>query len=134
MDASLRDAVRRRAANLCEYCGLPQEVVRDAPFHVEHIRAKQHGGTNDLSNLALACDRCNLYKGPSLTAVDPKSGQVVSLFDPRREIWSAHFAQRGALIIGLTQTGRATVRLLNMNAARRVELRAALLPRNPPPS
>jgi hypothetical protein len=48
---------------------------------------------------------------------------VVPLFHPRRDAWSDHFAVRSGRIIGLTRIGRATVRLLNMNAPRRVELR-----------
>ena len=28
-------------------------------------------------------DRCNLHKGPNLSGVDPDTGQVVRLFDPR---------------------------------------------------
>jgi len=40
-------------------------------FHVEHIVSRQHGGTDDPSGPALACDRCNAYKGPNLTSIDP---------------------------------------------------------------
>jgi len=56
-----------RAGNRCEYCRLPEELS-DVPFHVEHIVARQHQGGDELSNLALACDRCNLYKGPNLAS------------------------------------------------------------------
>jgi hypothetical protein len=51
---------------------------------------------------------------------------VVTLFHPRRDVWETHFVLRGALMVGLTPTGRATVRVLNMNAADRVQLRRAL--------
>lgn len=30
----------------------------------KHIVAKQHGGLDETGNLALACHRCDLYKGP----------------------------------------------------------------------
>lgn len=125
MDAAMRDLVRRRAENRCEYCRLPQDAV-DFAFHVEHVIARQHGGGDAPDDLALACDRCNLHKGPNLTAIDPVSGAVVRLFDPRREDWNDHFRSDAAIMLGLTPTGRATVRLLEMNAARRVALRAAL--------
>ena len=85
--------------------------------------SKQHGGTDDPDDLALACDRCNAYKGPNLTSIDPDTGTVVGLFHPRQDIWSEHFVVRGGHIVGLTPMGRTTVRLLNMNASRRVELR-----------
>jgi hypothetical protein len=52
---------------------------------------------------------------------------MVSLFNPRNDVWSDHFAVLGGRINGLTPKGRATVRLLNMNAPRRVELREAWL-------
>jgi hypothetical protein len=82
-----------------------------------------HGGTGDPGGLALACDRCNAYKGPNLTSIDPGTRTVVALFNPRADVWSDHFVIRGGHIVGLTSTGCATVRLLNMNANRRVELR-----------
>jgi len=102
---------------------MPQEATPLIPFHVEHIVSRQHGGSDDPGGLALACDRCNAYKGPNLTSIDPDTGIVTALFNPRREVWSDHFVVQGGHILGLTPTGRATVRLLNMNAPRRVELR-----------
>jgi hypothetical protein len=53
---------------------MPQEATPLIPFHVEHIVSRQHGGTDDASGLALACDRCNAYKGPNLTSIDPDTG------------------------------------------------------------
>jgi hypothetical protein len=124
VDQALRERVRRRANDRCEYCHITQ---RDDPFfqfHVEHIIALQHGGPTEESNLAFACHHCNLHKGPNLSGVDPLSGQIVSLFHPRTQVWDEHFETRGANIIGLTPTGRATVRVLSMNALTRLQLRA----------
>jgi HNH endonuclease len=106
---------------------MPQEATPIIPFHVEHIVSRQHGGTDDPSGLALACDRCNAYKGPNLTSIDPDTRTVAALFNPRGDPWSDHFVVRCGYILGLTPTGRATVRLLNMNAPRRVELRGEWL-------
>ena len=125
MDAAARHLVRQRAGNCCEYCRLPQEAV-DATFHIEHVIALQHGGTDDPSNLALACDRCNLYKGPNLTSIDPETSAIVPLFHPRKDNWNAHFAFHGPRIIGLSPRGRATIQLLNINTTRRVQLRVEL--------
>ncbi len=125
MDSRVRRSIRGRAADRCEYCRLPQDAV-EITFHVEHVIARQHGGTDSLENLALACDRCNLHKGPNLTAIDPASGAVVHLFNPRRDAWDDHFWFDAAVIEGLTPTGRATARLLEMNSPRRVALRASL--------
>jgi 5-methylcytosine-specific restriction endonuclease McrA len=128
MDKPIRHRVRERAGNRCEYCRLPQAVV-DATFHVDHVIAQQHvdEAEDDPDDLALACDRCNLYKGTNLSSVDPNTRQVVPLFNPRQDIWEEHFAAHGAEIIGLTPTGRATVRLPQMNARQRVQLRRWLM-------
>ena len=125
MDAATRELVRRRAQNRCEYCLLPQ-AHSPLTHHVEHIVAKQHGGGDEVENLALACHRCNLRKGPNLTGVDPLTGELVHLFHPRRDRWAEHLLLQGIRIIGITPIGRATVHLLSMNDPRRLELRSAL--------
>jgi 5-methylcytosine-specific restriction endonuclease McrA len=123
MDAKTREFVRQRADRVCEYCRIPQEATPLIPFHVEHTIARQHGGDDDPNLLALACDRCNAYKGTNLTSIGPDSREVVSLFNPRQDVWTEHFMIRGGEIAGISPKGRATVRLLNMNAPRRVQLR-----------
>jgi hypothetical protein len=75
-----------------------------------------------------------LHKGPNLAAIDPATGEVTSLFNPRKDAWSAHFVEQRGQILGLTRIGRATARLLNMNAPRRVELRLSLAPIEEPPT
>ncbi len=86
----------------------------------------QHRGTDDASNLALSCVHCNLHKGPNLSAIDPETGQIVTLFNPRQELWTEHFTFVGARIVGLTPAGRATVALFQMNEASRVKLRSVI--------
>jgi hypothetical protein len=125
-DAALRNLIRQRAGNRCEYCGIWQEHIPFALFHIDHIMPKKHGGDDDPSNLALACHHCNFHKGPNLTGIDPESGNITPLFHPRNERWEAHFELRDVTIVGLTPVGRATVQVLNMNAAERVQLRAEL--------
>jgi len=129
VDAATRDFVRRRADNRCEYCLLRQKDS-ELTHHIEHIVAKQHGGADDVDNLALACHRCNLRKGPNLTGIDPVSGEMVPVFHPRRDQWTEHFLFRGVRIEGLTPVGRATVHVLGMNDTRRLELRSELLFQN----
>ena len=128
MDVATRELVRRRADNRCEYCLLRQEYS-DLAHHVEHIVARQHGGADDPDNLALACHRCNLRKGPNLTGIDSLTGQLVTLFHPRRHRWADHFRVRGVTIEGETAIGRATVHVLALNDTRRLELRTELLGR-----
>lgn len=128
MDPSLRERVRNRAGHRCEYCRLRQAYSQYV-LQVEHVLPRKHGGTDDVSNLALACDRCNLHKGSDLAGIDRETAQIVPLFNPRTQVWSEHFALDGPHVAGLSPCGRATIRVLNMNAPRRVLLRAALLER-----
>lgn len=102
---------------------MPQDATPLIRFPIEHIVSRQHGGSDDPAGLALACDRCNAYKGPNLSSIDLETETLVELFHPRTDVWSHHFVERDGQIVGLTARGRATVRLLNMNAPRRVELR-----------
>lgn len=97
---------------------------------VEHIIARQHQLNDAVYNLALACDRCNGFKGPNLSSIDQSTDQIVPLFHPRRDDWDQHFQLVGGPIAGRTPTGRATARLLMMNHVRRVELRLAWIDEN----
>ena len=126
MSASLRAAVRKRARSRCEYCRLPDLVPHLLRFHLEHIRARRHGGATALQNLAWACARCNERKGPNLSGVDPDTDRVVRLFNPRQDVWSRHFACDGFRIRGLTSKGRATAWLLEFNSEERIEMRQEL--------
>jgi hypothetical protein len=126
MDETVRQFVRERAELRCEYCRISQDALPWASFHVEHIRARQHGGSDDPSNLALACRRCNLRKGPNLAAIDPDTGKLTPLFNPRTDKWNNHFHLADHRIVGLTEVGRATVTLLDMNDADRVQIRVEI--------
>ena len=128
--ARVRREVRSRAHRRCEYCGFHEDHLPIWPFHLEHIVAEQHGGSDEPGNLAWSCQRCNLRKGTNLSARDPDSGIVVPLFHPRSDAWPAHFelAPDGN-IRALTPVGRATAALLQMNARERVALRRLLISR-----
>jgi hypothetical protein len=126
MDAATRNLVRRRAGERCEYCRMPDGAL-DLPFHVEHIVAKAHGKDDGLENLAWACARCNLRKGPNLITIDPDSGGHVDLFNPRTMAWRDHFVVRDFAIEGVTPIGRGTARLLDMNGEQRLRHRQELI-------
>jgi hypothetical protein len=122
MDRALQELVRRRAANRCEYCQLPTP-----PFHIEHIIARKHGGTDQAENLALACVRCNYHKGPNLSGIDPTNSAMSRLFNPRLDNWNDHFRWQGPLLVGITPVGRATLAVLEINHLVRIELRQRLI-------
>jgi hypothetical protein len=50
-------------------------------------------------------------------AVDPETGAVQPLFNPRTQVWSEHFAWStdATLVIGKTPIGRATVVSLHLS-------------------
>jgi hypothetical protein len=125
MNAALEALVRQRAKGLCEYCRFPERLA-EVPFQVEHIIAKQHGGPTEGHNLALSCAFCNRYKGPNLSGVDPMTKAVVRLFDPRKQLWAEHFEWNGAVLMGKTNIGRATIRTLAINRPDAVLVRKLL--------
>jgi hypothetical protein len=96
------------------------------PHEPDHVIATQHRGGTELPNLALACFHCNRLKGPNLASVDPQTGQIVLLFNPRLQPWSDHFRLEGSLIVPLTEIGRATAELLRFNAPDRLLVRLTL--------
>jgi 5-methylcytosine-specific restriction endonuclease McrA len=123
MNAATRGLVRERAGHRCEYCQTHQDDSPLAALHIEHVRPLKHGGTDDESNLCLACIDCNLQKGPNLTGIDPLTDAVTPLFHPRQQRWGDHFRWEG--IHGQTQVGRTTIRVLCMNSDEQLELRMA---------
>ncbi|MBC8447685.1 MAG: HNH endonuclease, partial [Chloroflexi bacterium] len=83
------------------------------------------GGLTEEDNLWLACSLCNENKGIRTVALDPLTGEMAPLFNPRRQVWQEHFAwiAEGDRIIGLTAIGRATVIALNLNRLSLVKAR-----------
>jgi len=122
----LRRLVIDRAGNRCEYCLLPQT----AAFHrhePDHIVPQQHGGVTEESNLALACMRCNRYKGPNVGSIDPITNRLVPFFNPRIDDWKEHFELEGGIIHPLTPEARVTVKILRLNDEARVIERIRLI-------
>ncbi len=55
---SAREYLLEKWARKCAYCG-----IEHVPLQIEHIKARANGGTNNISNLTLACEPCNTRKG-----------------------------------------------------------------------
>ena len=125
MTAATRALVRQRADHRCEYCQTHQEDSPLAALHIEHIRPLKHGGSDDESNLCLACIDCNLHKGPNLTGIDPQTDAITPLFHPRQQRWNDHFRWDGIHLIAQTSVGRTTIRVLCLNSDEQLELRMA---------
>ncbi len=124
--AKLRSLVYERANGKCEYCLIPEDISYSC-HQLDHIISLKHGGKTTLENLALSCILCNRRKGSDISSIDPKTGKVVSLFNPRKQLWEEHFSLRGLKFIGLTPYGNATVSLLEFNLYQRQLERSELI-------
>lgn len=110
---TLKRLVHERANGCCEYCQTSQENSGQT-MQIDHI---DPDGANVLDNLCLACWNCNNHKHSAVQAIDPQTGEVVELFNPRTQVWTEHFEwiDSSTRIHGLTSVGRATVTRLKMN-------------------
>lgn len=121
----LRAEVARRANHRCEYCLIHKDDA-GFPHHIDHILSRKHGGSSTLDNLAYACVLCNRHKGSDVALIDPRTGEAVRLFNPRRDSWADHFRLEGPLIAPASAIGAATVRLLRLNVPERIAERRIL--------
>ncbi len=126
---ALRRQTRERAHGCCEYCLIHEDDVM-LSHEADHVIAEKHGGQTTLANLAWACAPCNRYKGTDLTSIDPATGKVVQLFNPRTQRWRRHFELNGGRIEALTASGRTTIQLLHLNDQERILERLALIGAN----
>ena len=70
---SVKQAIRKEYKYKCQYC----KDTDTKAIHIEHIISLDKGGSNDLENLTLACERCNLKKA-SLNMPAEYSGILLS--------------------------------------------------------
>lgn len=54
----VREYLLNKWERKCTYCS-----IENVPLQIEHIHPKARGGSNRISNLCLACEKCNLKKG-----------------------------------------------------------------------
>jgi hypothetical protein len=125
--ADLRRLVAMRAERLCEYCLIHEEDTFYG-CEVDHIISEKHGGPTREDNLAYACLFCNRNKGSDIASLEPETGQLVRLFNPRLDRWAEHFVltEDGITIAPRTPIGEATARLLGFNHGDRLSERRAL--------
>ena len=113
---ALRERVRVRARNLCEYCH-SQMNLTGHDFTIDHITPTAEGGSDHFANLCLCCFWCNNFKQSRTSCQDPRTGLSVRLFNPRSDIWAEHFrwSPTSTRLIGRTTVGRVTVIALHLN-------------------
>ncbi len=112
----LRARVAQSAGHRCAYCQISERVV--GPWlEIDHIVPESKGESSEESNLTLACPLCNGHKSDRAEAIDPQTGRMMALFNPRLERWPDHFewVDGNAVIRGKTAIGRTTVLALDLN-------------------
>jgi hypothetical protein len=116
ISVSLRQMVRDRANESCEYCLIPEALALSA-HQVDHVISEKHEGKTIAENLALSCSFCNQAKGSDIGSIDAETGEVIRLYHPRRDRWREHFQinQKTGEILGVSPIGQVTIRLLQMN-------------------
>ncbi len=120
----VREVVRLRANDACEYCLLPTV----SQFHIEHIVPSHlwgayvagqaaglpprpgRSGPNHIDNYAWSCPFCN---GAKSKRVAHGAGRTaIRFFDPRYDHWPDHFifmaASKHLIIVGKSEIGRVT--------------------------
>ncbi len=112
----LRARVLADAGGRCGYCRSSEEIT-GTPLEIEHVLPDSLGGLPHRANLWAACRQCNVLKSDRVEAPDPMTGAMATLFNPREQWWGGHFVwvEGGAMIVGQTPTGRATVAALQLN-------------------
>jgi hypothetical protein len=130
----VRDVVRLRALDACEYCLMPTA----SNFHIEHIVARtnwsayqrgtlrgplrlrdrsRRATADHIANYAWSCSFCNEGKG--VETMGRYGGRLVRFFDPRHDNWSDHFvfppSSEYGVIIGVTPVGEATAEGFGFN-------------------
>ena len=114
VSVALRQLVRTRAKNLCEYCLIREE---DTYFgcQVDHIISEKHGGSTHEDNLAYACSYCNRNKRSDIGSIVWQTQRFCRFFNPRVDRWADHFRLDGIRIAFLTPIGKVTSRILDFN-------------------
>ena len=112
--SAIRKFIASRADYRCEYCKKP-EIIANFSFHIEHIISQQHGGSDNLDNLAYACSWCNWKKGPNIATILFEKGDLLPLYNPRIDNWINHFKVENGIIEGHTDIAKGTIKLLEMN-------------------
>lgn len=121
---ALRRRVRLRARGVCEYCHSSAELTGH-DFTVDHILPESRRGSSRLENLCWCCFWCNAFKQARTFSLNPRTGEMVPFFNPRRDNWQDHFRwnRDSTRIIGRTPVGRATVEALRVNRSSLIKAR-----------
>jgi len=126
----IRQIVRLRARDACEYCLGPTT----GQYQIDHVipearwldyragrlsnamdLAPGRSGPNHIANFAWCCPFCN--QGKRQRVVYRIGSQTIRLYDPRRDMWPEHFAfmNNYLFVVGITPIGIVTQRAVRFN-------------------
>jgi hypothetical protein len=115
-----RDALRRRFAFRCGYCGVSEESV-GAELTVDHFQPRAHGGTDEPANRVYSCFTCNNLKSDLWAPDSPQR-----ILHPLNDDLAEHIAEDAdGRLAGLSETGRFHIEQLQLNRAPLVAHRLA---------
>jgi HNH endonuclease len=116
ISSQVRQQIISDAGHRCEYCKTSSKLI-GMPLTMEHIQPRSLGGSDLPENLAAACYRCNEFKGSKINLIDPVSKELISLFNPRLDLWNENFSwiEHGTIIEGISPIGRVTIIVLRLN-------------------
>ena|SRR6056297_961067 len=60
--SSMRKKVFERDLYTCQKCGQQNGKGNDVPLHIDHIVPIKYGGSSNMDNLQVLCQKCNLKK------------------------------------------------------------------------
>ena len=121
---STRRLVEKRAISHCEYCLIHEEDTYIG-CEIDHIISIKHGGKNNDTNLAFSCLSCDRFKGTDIGSLTEKA-ILTRFYNPRIDNWLEHFQIIGNMILGITDIGEVTVKILRINDEERLEEREYL--------
>src|SRR5882672_5712197 len=101
--------------------GLPLIRMKSTLLSPANTEVKTHK-----DNLAWACFVCNRLKGSDIASIDLETGKLARLYHPRNDLWNKHFRLKGTRIVPLTNVGRVTEHLLQLNHSDNLQLRKDL--------
>ena len=102
--AAPRRQIMARAHQCCEYCLVPQDLAAST-HQVDHVIAEKHGGQTVLENLALSCMVCNRRKASDISSLDPLTGALVPLFNPRTQLWLSVASRYNSFVQSVAMVG-----------------------------
>lgn len=87
LSKKIRFEVLKRDKFTCQYCGA---AAPDVILNIDHINPVCEGGTNDITNLVVACQNCNCGKGPRRlsddAAIKQQRDQLIELQERREQL------------------------------------------------